>query len=100
MSERPAEWSSKVLDSLQKWEKEAEQLCESLEGFRQRLSPEQCATVGKLNPFLLDMMMKASGHCDKGYVDALLKEFPVTGSVNAHGTGIPRTRLLMVLYLT
>ena len=53
------------------------------------LKHDQRATVGRLDPFILTEMLKASEHVDQKYVEDLIAGFPVIGKVHSHGTGEP-----------
>ena len=89
MSQKPTEWKRTVADSLHVWSQEADRWREALDKFRRNLSDECRSTVGKLDPFILTSMIKASGHIDRDYVEGLLTGFPITGSVDSCGTGTP-----------
>ena len=75
------------MKQLQHWEVEATRWKSALEGFRSNLPAESKPTVGKIDPFILTSMLRASGHIDQTYVEALLSGFPLTGKVDAHGVG-------------
>jgi len=65
------------------------ELREMNEKFRDNLSKESQGTVGKLDPFLLTEMLKASGHADTRYVEDLLCGFPIVGDLPSGGNGTP-----------
>ena len=60
---------------------------EYLQKFRASLPESHAATVGKVDPFVLQEMAQASSTVDKFYVEDFLCGFPVTGVVSAAGTG-------------
>ena len=87
MATDPEAWKRKVVGAVGAWSQEKRQQNEYLEGFRESLAEEVRATVGKIDPFLLREMIKTSGHVDEDYVNDFLTGFPVSGVVDAKGTG-------------
>ena len=71
------------------WELESRRWENAKQQFWSKLTLEQQATVGKIDPFVLTEMIKATGHVDQRYVEVMLSGFPVTGVVDASGTGEP-----------
>ena len=87
ISEDPEQWRLSVVCKLNMWESDCSRWAECLQNFKQNLSVEQLGTIGKVDPFSLNSMVKASGTLDQQYVEDFLEGFPVTGVVSAQGTG-------------
>ena len=87
MAEDPEEWVRQVLAAVERWSQEKVGHQVHLEAFRAKLTEDQRATTGKIDPFLLDKMIKASKHIDHQYAEDFLAGFPVSGVVDAKGTG-------------
>ena len=86
MASDPDAWVHKVLHAVSHWSEEKVGHQIDLEAFHNSLTEDQKATAGKIDPFLLDQMVKTSRHVDHQYVKDFLAGFPVSGVVDAKGT--------------
>ena len=91
----PQRWKMHVLERLKHWEVEAERWKPALDNFHAKLTPDTLPTLGKLDPFILTSMVRASNHVDQLYVEALLAGFPVSGKVDSHGLDVKPMSELM-----
>ena len=57
--------------------------------FRVTLDKEDRGTIGKLDLFLLEELLVASGHIDTEYVRDLAVGFPITGTLEDGSCGVP-----------
>ena len=73
--------------SLAQWTGRKNDLAQRNSDFTARLPAELQGTVGRLDPFIIDEMVKASKHVDSGFVFDLIKGFPVSSTVSCCGTG-------------
>ena len=65
--------------SLAFWRREKERLRGVTEAYRAGLPAERRATIGQLDPYLLEEMVLASGSTDTDFVSDLAAGFPITG---------------------
>jgi len=82
-------WKAKVRASLQRWRGNKAAQETKLLAFRADLPAAVEATIGKIDPFILQEMVEASGAVDSNYVQDFLCGFPVTSVVGAGGAGTP-----------
>ena len=82
--------------TLATWRDHKEKARVHNEKLREGLSADMQGTVGNLDPFMIDDMLKAAKHVDTVYTHDLLGGFSVTGEVSCSGTGqiVPGGRLV------
>jgi len=82
-------WKAKVQTNLKRWQdvKRAQQT--KLAAFRADIPAASEATLGKIDPFVLQEMVDACDTVDSTYVHDFLGGFNVTSIVSAGGTGTP-----------
>ena len=89
VAKEPEEWSARVHAALVFWRERKSTYKETLSKFKSRLSSALEPTAQKIDPFVLTDMVAASMAIDSEYLPHFLSGFPVSGVVNAGGTGGP-----------
>lgn len=87
LTSEPVSSSDRIEGQLARWERKKRSLATDLSRWRQGLPEHKRNVIGKLDPFIMALMLDESCHADKHFIRDLLAGFPVTGRVSCGGLG-------------
>lgn len=74
-------WYQEVMEALRHWVRRKQFYSPYLEKFKEALPEEVQATIGKVDPFIIDDMVKESGHSDVTYIRDFLTGFSIADNI-------------------
>ena len=92
----PSGVKARAENQLRFWQERKAALSGLTAHYHENLPETRKATLGRLDPYLLEEMVIASGSSDELFVQHLMEGFPITGVIPSGGQGTPVTGGLRV----